>query len=78
MLMFVDALLILEHSFFLCQQNIQDPIAAATQQYKSSGIPSRVAKAVTEVYPQLHEDEMCKKMHQLIMDVVSQNLICKP
>ena len=78
-LIFADSTLILEHSFFLHQQNVQDPIATAAEAYKSSGMSARVAKALTEIFPQFnpHEKER-EKMCELIMNVISQHVIGKP
>ena len=78
-LIFIDSALILEHSFFLHQQNVPNPVAAAAQVYTSSGTSARVAKALTELFPQYnsHEEEE-DKMTELIMNVVSQHVIGKP
>ena len=77
--MFADSALILEHSFFLYKQDVPDPIAAAAQVYKSSGTSARVAKALSELFPQFNPQKEEKgKMCQLIMNVVSQHVIGKP
>ena len=77
--MFADSALILEHSFFLHQQNVPDPIATAVQVYKSSGTFARVAKALTELFSQYNPyEEERERMCQLIMDVVSEHVIGKP
>ena len=76
--MSVECSIILEHSFFLYQQNIQDPVATAAKQYKSCGISTRVTKALTELIPQYNpQEEAREKMENLIMNVISQHLICE-
>ena len=77
-MIFADSALILEHSFFLHQQNVPNPVAVAAQVYKSSGTSARVAKALSELCPQYnsHEEEE-DKMTELIMNVVSQHVIGK-
>ena len=77
--MFADSALILEHSFFLYQQNVPDAFAAAAQVYKSSGTSARVAKALSELFPQFNpQKEEREKICQLIMNMVSQHVIGKP
>ena len=76
--MFVDFTLILEHSFFLQQQKIQNPLEIAVEQYTLSGTSARVAKALKELYPQYTpQDEKKEKMVELIMNLVSEHIICK-
>ena len=76
--MFVDFVLILEHSFFLHQQHIQNPIKAATGKYTSSGTSARVTKALKELFPQYQpQDEEKEKMVKLIVDLISKHIICK-
>ena len=77
--MFVDFALILEHSYFLHQKMAQNPIEAAAKQYTSSGTSARVAKALTILYPQYKpQKKESEKMTQLIMDLVSEHIICQP
>ena len=77
--MFLDFILILEHSYFLHQQEVQNPIETAAKQYSSSGISARVAKALTKLYPQYKpQKEECEKMTQLIIELISEHIICKP
>ena len=77
--MFIDFALILEHSYFLHQQEVQNPIEAAFNQYTSSGTSVRVAKALTKLYPQYKsQKEEREKMTQLIMDLILEYIICKP
>ena len=76
--MFVDFALILEHSFFLHQQQVQNPIETATEQYTSSGTSARDAKALKELYPQYKpQDEEKEKMVELVVDLISKHIICK-
>ena len=77
MLVFIDFVLILEHSFFLHQQKVQNAIETAAEQYTSSGISARVAKALTKFYPQ-YEPQAKEKMSQLILNLISEHIICKP
>ena len=76
--MFVDFTLILEHSFFLQQQQLQNPLEMAAEQYILSGTSARVAKALKELYPQFKpQDEEKEKMVELIMNLISKHIICK-
>ena len=76
--MFVDFTLILEHSFFLQQQQIQNPLEVAAEQYTSYGTSTRVAKALKELYPQYKpQDEQKEKMVELIVNLISEHIICK-
>ena len=78
-IIFLEYSLILEYSFFLHQQNTQDPVAAAVEQYKSSGMPARIRKALTKLIPQYNpQDKARAGMRELIMNVISKHLICKP
>ena len=71
--MFVDFALILEHSYFLHQEMVQNPIEASAKQYTSSRTSDRVAKALTMLYPQYKpQKEEKEKMAQLIMDLISE------
>ena len=77
--MFVDFALILEHSYFLHQKMVQNPLKAAAKQYTSSGTSARVAKALTMLYSQYKPQKKEKeKMTQLIMDLISEHIICEP
>ena len=76
--MFVDFTLILEHSFFLQQQQVQSPFEIAAMQYTLSGISGRVVKALKELYPLYKpQNEEKKKMVELIMNLISEHIICK-
>ena len=76
--MSVDFILILEHSFFLQQQQVQNPLETAAGQYTSSGASARVSKALKELYPQYKpQDEEKEKMVELIMNLISEHIICK-
>jgi len=67
--------LVLEHSFFLHQQNIQDPVATAAELYNSSGVSAKVAIALTEFNPQ-HMPEW-GEMLEFIMNLTSEHIISK-
>ena len=70
--MFADFTLILEHSFFLRQQQVQNPFKTAVEQYTLSGTSVRVAKALKELYPLYKpQDEEQEKMVELIMNLIS-------
>ena len=76
--MFVDFTLILEHSFFLQQQHISNPLEMAAEQYILSGTSVRVATALKELYPQYKpQDEKKEKMVELIMNLISEHIVCK-
>ena len=77
--MFVEFTLILEHSFFLQQQQVQNPLETAAKQYTLSGTSTRVAKALKELYPQYKPQAREKKrMVELILNLISEHIICKP
>ena len=76
--MSVDFALILEHSFFLHQQQVQNPIETAAEKYTLSGTSARVSKALTELYPQYKpQDDKKEDMLELIMSFISEHIICK-
>jgi len=72
----IGCALILEHSFFLHWQRIQNPLATAAKQYKSSGVSAKVAKALLAFYPQ-YEPKEEDKMSELIMNLISEHIISK-
>jgi len=74
----VDAALILEHSFFLHQQKIQNPIATAAEEYESSGVSAKVVKALPKFYAQYKpQEEKGKEMSQLLVNLISEHIISK-
>ena len=76
--MFPDYSIILEHSCFLHQQHAQDPVALSVAQYKSSGTAARVGKALPALFSQYDPKvEAMAKMEELIMNMISEHLICK-
>ena len=76
--MLVDFTLILEHSFFLQQQQVQNPLETANKQYTLSGTSTKVTKALKEFYPQYQpQDEEKEKMVKLIVKLISEHIICK-
>ena len=76
--MFVDFTLILEHSFFLQQQQVQNPFKTATEQYTLSGISARVVKALKELYPLYQpQNKKKEKMVEFIMNLISEHIICE-
>ena len=76
--MFPEYSIILEHSFFLHQQHAQDPVAFSAAQYKSSGTAARVGKALPALLSQYDPKvEAREKMEELIMNMISEHLICK-
>ena len=74
-LLFVGCALILEHSFFLHQQKIQNPLATAAKQYQSSGVSAQFSKALTMFYPKYKPWK--EETSQLIMNLISEHIICK-
>ena len=76
--MYIDFTLILEHSFFLQQQQVQNPFKTAAEQYTLSGISARVVKALKELCPLYKpQNEEKEKMVELIMNPISEHIICK-
>lgn len=76
--MFPECSIILEHSFFLPQQHVQDPTAVSAEQYRSSGTAVRVSKALPELLSQYDpKKKAMAKMEELIMHMISEHLICK-
>ena len=75
---FVGYALILEHSFFLYQQNVQDPLATAAEQYASSGVSAQVSNTLAMFYPKYKPQQKEKnEMFNLIMNLISEHIICK-
>ena len=76
--MFPECSIILEHSYFLHQQNVQDPVAVSAKQYQSSGTATRLSKALPEFLSQYNpKRETREKLEELIMGMISEHLICK-
>jgi len=69
-------ILILEYSFFVSQQGTQKSVKAlelAAAEYKKSGTPAAVQKAVKDVLSQYGGDD--KKLCKMLIDVILQHRI---
>ena len=76
--MFPECSIILEHSFFLHQQHVQDSAVVSAEQYRSSGTAARASKALPELISQYDPKwKAMEKMEELIMHMISEHLICK-
>ena len=68
----------MEHSYFLYQQNVQDPLVTAAEQYVSSGVSAQVSKALAMFYPKYKPQKKDQnEMLELIMNLISEHIICK-
>ncbi|KAH0827378.1 hypothetical protein J3R83DRAFT_4030 [Lanmaoa asiatica] len=65
-------ILILEHSFYLSQQDDPKPIFSAAQKYKASLIPARVRKALEEVVKQYSKLSLIEK-RDMVVNIILQN-----
>ena len=70
----VDIILILQHSFYLTQQKILQPTASAIQRYNASGISTRVAMALKDVFKQYYKISEQEKV-DMILNVIVQNFM---
>ena len=70
--------LILEYSFFLSQQGkwqkSANTLELAAAEYKTSGTPAAVQKAVKDVLSQDDGDD--EKLCKMVIDVILQNRMC--
>ena len=71
-----DAILILEHSFFLVQQKDSKPIPSATEKYKASNISAKVKAVLQDVSIQYSTASREEKIG-MIFNVVMQNRMSK-
>ena len=69
-----DAILILEHSFYLSQQDVPQPVSSAAQKYIASETPARVEKALKEVFMQYNKASEDEKL-DMVLKVIIQNHI---
>jgi hypothetical protein len=69
---FVDALLILELSFYLFHQKHSQPLLSAAQKYKASNRPKMVKSAMKDIFDQYGKISQEKKV-QMILNVILQN-----
>ena len=67
-----DAILILEHSFYLSQQDDPQPVSSAAQKYIASDIPARVGKALKDVFKQYNKASEDGKL-DMVLKVIIQN-----
>jgi len=73
----VDAILILEHSFYLSQQNDPQPVSSAAEKYIASNIPVSVAKALKDVLKQYNKASFGEKV-AIVLNVIIQNRMDTP
>ena len=67
-----DAIIILEHSFYLSQQDDPQPVSSAAQKYIASDIPARVGKALKDVFKQYNKASEDGKL-DMVLKVIIQN-----
>ena len=67
-----DAILILEHSFYLSQHNDPQPVSSAAQKYFASNTPARVAQALKDVFKQYHKAPEDEKIN-MVFNLITQN-----
>ena len=67
-----DAILILEHSFYLSQQDDPQPVSSAAQKYIASDTPARVGKALKDVFMQYNKASEDEKL-DMVLKVIIQN-----
>jgi hypothetical protein len=70
--LFVDLLLILEHSFYLFHQKDSQPLLSSAQKYKASNIPKQVKLAMKGVFDQYKKATKEPKVEMLV-NVILQN-----
>jgi hypothetical protein len=68
----VDAILILEHSFYLSQQNHPQPVSFAAQKYIASNTPAGVGKAIEGIFKQYNKVSDDSKV-DMIFKVIIEN-----
>ena len=67
-----DAILILEYSFYLSEQNDPQPLFSAAQKYVASNTPARVGKALEDVSKQYNKASDDEKV-EMILSVINQH-----
>ena len=69
-----DAILILEHSFYLSQQNDPQPVSSAIQKYNASNMHARVGEALEDTLKQLEYNKASENEKvDMILNVIIQN-----
>ena len=68
----IDVILILEHSFYLSQQDTPQPVSLAVQQYNASNTPARVGKSLEDVFGQYNRASETEKIH-MVLNIITQN-----
>ena len=69
-----DAILILEHSFHLAQQDDHQPVSTAAQKYTASNMPARVNTALKNVFKQYSKATEKEKI-EMVFNVIAENCI---
>lgn len=67
-----DAILIMEHSFYLAQQNDPQPVSSASKKYKTSHISAKVKDALDEVFQQYNKASEREQV-DIILKIILQN-----
>ena len=67
-----DAILIMEHSFYLAQQNDPQPVSCASKKYKTSDISAKVKDALDEVFQQYNKASEREQV-DIILKIILQN-----
>jgi hypothetical protein len=67
-----EAILILEHSFYLSQQNYPQPVSSAAQKYIASDMPAGVGKTLEDVFKQYNKASEDKKV-DMVLKVIIEN-----
>jgi len=73
----VDAILILEHSFYLSELNDPQPVSTAAKKYIASNTPISVGKALKDVLKQYNKASEEDKV-AMVLNVVIQNRMATP
>ena len=68
----IDAILLLEHSFYLAQQNDPKPVSSALEKYNALNIHAKVATDLEEVFKQYNKASEKEKVDMVLL-VITQN-----
>ena len=64
----------MEHSFYLSQQKVPQPVSSAVQKYNPSNMPAIVQKALEDIFTQYSQASLNEKV-DLVLNVITQNRI---
>ena len=68
----IDAILLLEHSFYLAQQNDPKPVSSALEKYNALNIHAKVATDLEEVFKQYNKASEKEKVDMVLL-VIAKN-----